>query len=170
MSGIKGKNTRPELIIRKGLFAAGYRFRLHQRQLPGTPDLVLRSRSAAVFVHGCFWHQHPNCRYAAQPKSNTAFWRQKLVRNVERDRHAIDQLRGNGWRVLVIWECATRAHDAESVLHRVVKWIEGGESYREIPDLRGKLASGLQPVAKPGKARQPGRTKRELGGGGDKQV
>lgn len=164
MSGIRGKNTRPERLVRSGLFAAGYRFRLHQRQLPGVPDVVIARRRVAIFVHGCFWHQHAGCRYAARPKSNYEFWNHKLARNVERDQLAVSQLAGDGWRVLVIWECATRDIRMMPVfLRRVAKWIEGSGSYLEIPDLRRKSALAPHPVAKRSKAWQPGlRTKREL--------
>lgn len=164
MSGIRGKNTRPERLVRSGLFAAGYRFRLHQRHLPGAPDVVMKSRRVAIFVHGCFWHQHVHCHYAARPKSNSEFWTQKLARNVERDRRTITQLRDGGWRVLVIWECATRdSRDTTLLLRRVASWIEGNSSYLEIPDLRGKSATTPHLVAKRSKAWQPGRrTKAEL--------
>src|SRR5262249_55532702 len=123
MSGIRGKNTRPERLVRSGLFAAGYRFRIHQQQLPGAPDIGMRGRRVAIFVHGCFWHQHLHCHYATRPKSNSEFWSQKLARNVERDRRAISRLLDEGWRVLLIWECATReSRVGPLLLHRVAKW------------------------------------------------
>jgi DNA mismatch endonuclease, patch repair protein len=104
-SGIRGKNTRPELIVRRYLHCAGLRYRLHDRSLPGAPDLVFRSRSAVVFVHGCFWHQHAGCRFAVMPKQNRPFWRRKLLENVKRDQENVRELQAAGWRVYVVWEC-----------------------------------------------------------------
>ena len=108
MSGIRGKNTKPELLARRALFAAGYRFRLHRRDLPGAPDIVLPGRKVAVFAHGCFWHMHVGCKNAKLPSTRTEFWRGKLEGNVARDRRAIEALLADGWRVLTVWECATR--------------------------------------------------------------
>lgn len=105
MSAIKKKDTRPELAIRRVLHYAGYRYVLHRRDLPGTPDLVFPSRRLAMFVNGCFWHQHLGCRLAKQPKSRPEYWLPKLRRNVARDRRVRSQLRRLGWRVVVIWEC-----------------------------------------------------------------
>src|SRR4051812_16902981 len=100
MSGIRGKNTRPELIVRRYLHGQGLRFRLHDKRLPGRPDLVFPKYRVAVQVHGCFWHRHPGCEFAYRPKSNTSFWEQKLESNVKRDRRNEDALRDRGWRVL----------------------------------------------------------------------
>lgn len=105
MSGILGKNTKPEVLVRRFLHGRGLRFRLHDRRLPGKPDIVLPRWRAAVLVHGCFWHQHPGCRFAYMPSSNTTFWRTKLEGNVDRDRRQILRLRQLGWRVFVLWEC-----------------------------------------------------------------
>lgn len=106
MSGIQGKNTKPELLVRKYLHSRGLRFRLHAKELPGKPDLVFPKYKAVVFVHGCFWHQHPGCKYAYVPQSNTAFWREKLQYNQERDKLKAAALKKLGWRVLTIWECS----------------------------------------------------------------
>lgn len=105
MAGIKGRNTRPEMIVRRFLHANGYRFRLHRRDLPGSPDIVLPRFKTCIFVHGCFWHRHEGCRYATTPKTRTDFWQAKLAHNVERDARVRCALRADGWRVLTIWEC-----------------------------------------------------------------
>jgi len=105
MSRIRGKDTRPELALRKVLHGLGLRYRLHGKGLPGKPDLVFPRYKAVVFVHGCFWHRHPGCSIATTPKSNTAFWLEKFEKNVARDARVTAQLEGQGWRVLVAWEC-----------------------------------------------------------------
>lgn len=107
MSAIKGRDTAPEMRVRTYLHAAGLRYRLHDRSLPGRPDLVFQHQRIALFVHGCFWHRHPACRFATSPASNLAFWQQKFTANVERDRIKEEQLTGLGWTVLRIWECET---------------------------------------------------------------
>jgi len=108
MSGIRAKNSAPELLVRKALFAMGYRFRLHRRDLPGTPDIVMSRRKIVIFVHGCFWHAHKGCKYAKTPATRTEFWLEKLEGNVDRDRRAAAKLAEAGWRVLNVWECSTR--------------------------------------------------------------
>ena len=108
MRSVRAKNTGPELIVRSALHALGLRFRLHRSDLPGRPDLVMPKWRTVIFVNGCFWHRHSGCNKAKLPKTNAAFWKSKLARNVERDRNAIAQLRQAGWRVIVIWECNLR--------------------------------------------------------------
>jgi DNA mismatch endonuclease (patch repair protein) len=133
MSGIKGKNSLPEMLVRRMLFAAGYRFRLHRRDLPGTPDISMSSRKIAIFVHGCFWHAHQGCKYAKVPATRPDFWMAKLQANVDRDQLAIEKLTNIGWRVLCIWECATRNHEtAKSLEGRIVDWIKGNAQFGEI--------------------------------------
>src|SRR5262245_57454122 len=105
MSRIRGENTRPEMLIRSALHSMGYRFRLHVRTLPGRPDIVLPKLKTAIFVHGCFWHRHPHCKYAYNPKSRVDFWQTKFRQNVERDHAAIEKLQALGWKVKIIWEC-----------------------------------------------------------------
>lgn len=105
MSGIKGKNTKPELLLRSALHAQGFRFRIQRKDLPGKPDIVLPKYKTIIFVHGCFWHRHPGCKYAYTPKSNVEFWTNKLEGNVTRDRITKEKLEALQWRVLIIWEC-----------------------------------------------------------------
>jgi len=134
MSGIRGKNTRPELLIRRILFAAGYRFRLHRKDLPGTPDIVLSKYRAVIFIHGCFWHMHDGCRFAKIPSSRKQFWRRKLAGNRERDRRSIDELMAAGWRVLVVWECMTRSETSCNALsQRLDSWLQGRRQFAELP-------------------------------------
>ena len=108
MSRVRGKNTRPEMLVRRLVFAEGYRYRLHGRKLPGCPDLVFRSRAKVIFVHGCFWHRHENCALARLPKSRLDFWEPKLTANKERDKRNKKLLAKEGWKVLTIWECQLR--------------------------------------------------------------
>lgn len=108
MAGIQGRDTLPEITVRKFLHKEGFRFRLHEKRLPGKPDIVLPRYRAVVLVHGCFWHQHEGCRFATKPRSNVKFWRTKLRENVLRDARNLLQLRELGWRPLVFWECAAR--------------------------------------------------------------
>ncbi len=107
MSRIKGKNTGPEIIVRSQLHRMGFRFRLHRKDLPGRPDIVLPRYRTAVLVHGCFWHRHRNCKYAYNPKSRKEFWKKKFQGNVERDKRNLRELSSFGWRTVVIWECQT---------------------------------------------------------------
>ena len=131
MSGIRAKNTAPEMLVRRGLHARGFRFRLHSPAVPGKPDLVLRRYRAAVFVHGCFWHGH-DCHLFRMPSTRTVFWREKIERNNCRDASVREQLAASGWRVLVIWECALKGRtrlDPAALLDRVAAWLrEGGQS------------------------------------------
>lgn len=133
MAGIKGRDTKPEVLIRKALFATGFRFRLHRKDLPGSPDIVLPGRRVAVFVHGCFWHAHPGCRYAKTPATRREFWEAKLAANAERDRRARDALLSSGWRVLVVWECATRSTAVRNALPELLKcWMDGSGTIGEL--------------------------------------
>ena len=133
MAGIRAKNTTPEIAVRKALFAAGFRFRVHRKDLPGNPDIVLSRRKVAIFVHGYFWHQHPNCRYAKMPKTNQEFWAEKLRKNVLRDQQTKMELLRLGWRVLVVWECLTRSiKDKFSVGIELKDWIDGAAVYGEL--------------------------------------
>lgn len=113
MSRIRGRDTTPERLVRSVLHSMGYRFRLHPRNLPGRPDIVLSKHRTVVFVHGCFWHRHRRCRYAYTPKTRIAFWTRKFQENVDRDRRTRARLRRLGWQVIVIWECQT--HNAPTL-------------------------------------------------------
>lgn len=108
MSSIRGRNTRPEMAVRRYLHRCGFRYRLHDQSLPGTPDLVFPRHQTVIFVHGCFWHRHAGCRLSATPASNAEFWRQKLSANAERDQKNLQKLVRDGWQVIVIWECGIR--------------------------------------------------------------
>jgi len=135
MSGIKGKNTKPELVIRKELHARGYRFRLHRRDLPGLPDIVLPKHKAAILINGCFWHGH-QCRLSKWPKTRPDFWRTKIEGNIRRDRQKLSELQKLGWRVCVLWECEIKGV-GEDRLNRVIEstgeWLIGDDSYLFIP-------------------------------------
>jgi len=108
MSQVRSKDTAPELLVRSLMHRMGLRFRVHSKNLPGTPDLVLPKYRTAVFVHGCYWHRHNGCKYTTTPKTNTAFWEKKFMRNVNRDRGNQQMLEEAGWNVLVIWQCQTK--------------------------------------------------------------
>ena len=112
MSRIRGKDTGPELIVRKTLHALGFRFRLHRKDLPGRPDIVLPKYSTTIFVHGCFWHRHEGCKYAYTPKSRQEFWKDKFEKNRMRDRGVLCSLQELEWNVKIIWECETRNSDS----------------------------------------------------------
>ena len=108
MSAIKSKNTKPEIKVRKVLHSMGYRFRLHSKNLPGSPDIVLPKFKTVIFVHGCFWHRHENCKYASIPKTRQEFWNKKFEENIKRDSEMQDKIKNLDWRSVVIWECETK--------------------------------------------------------------
>ena len=121
MARIRSKNTKPEMTVRRLLHALGYRFRLHVRALPGSPDLVFPSRKKVIFVHGCFWHAHGRCRLANSPKSQSAYWTEKFLRNKQRDKANLTRLRKQGWKVFVIWECETKNEAA--IVPKIIKFV-----------------------------------------------
>ena len=108
MSAIKSKNTKPEIKVRKILHSMGYRFRLHSKDLPGSPDIVLPKYKTVIFVHGCFWHRHENCKYASTPKTRKEFWNKKFIANIKRDSEIQEKIKILDWRSIVIWECETK--------------------------------------------------------------
>lgn len=134
MSNIKAINTKPELMIRSLLHAKGFRFRIHRKDLPGKPDIVLPKYKAIIFIHGCFWHGHENCRLFKLPGSRTEFWQNKISKNQINDTRALELLIASGWRVCTIWECATRKSkkDPESLSEILTKWLHSNELLLEI--------------------------------------
>ncbi len=130
MAKVRSKNTTPEIVVRSLLHRLGFRFRLHRKDLPGKPDIILPKYKTAIFVHGCFWHQHPGCKAAHRPTSNTDYWNRKLDRNMVRDDNNIAHLEYAGWRVVVIWECETR----------------------DIEELSRRLSALLRPPSKPSRS------------------
>ena len=125
MSMIKGKNTKPEELVRKYLFSQGFRYRKNVRTLPGSPDIVLPKYETVIFVNGCFWHGQKGCKYFVWPENNADFWREKISSNLERDRRNIDALKEQGWRVLVVWECELKKDKVTDTLDSLVKIIRG---------------------------------------------
>lgn len=152
MSNIRGGNTWPEQMLRSRLFAMGFRYRLHARDLPGTPDLVFPKYGAVIFVHGCFWHRHVGCRYTTTPKTNADFWAQKFLRNVHRDAHQATLLRDRGWRVAVVWECALK-HSGDDTARIVERWLHGNEIFLEVGSSPPPQAAGPDPDLPPAASR-----------------
>lgn len=133
MAGIRSKNTKPELALRRVLHAAGFRFRLHAKDVVGCPDLVLPKYRAVVFVHGCFWHRHPKCRYAAVPSTRAEFWQIKFQKNLARDAKVLEELVRIGWRTAIIWECALRTpSQVEHACAILATWLHGGSLVLEL--------------------------------------
>jgi len=132
MSGIKGKNTKPELVIRHALHKAGFRYRLHDKRLPGKPDLVLPKYNAVIFVNGCFWHGH-GCHLFKWPSTRQEWWRTKITKTVQIDQDHLRELSGLGWRVATVWECALKGRtrrDFDEVIDTLAAWLQSGESTR----------------------------------------
>jgi len=127
MAGIRGKDTRPELSLRKALHALGFRYRLHDKRLPGRPDLVFPKHHAVCFVHGCFWHRHPGCRYTTFPATRPDFWNAKFAATVARDERNRNQLIHAGWRVAVVWECSLRGNALPVTASRLADWLQGDD-------------------------------------------
>lgn len=134
MSHIRGKDTRPEEIVRKYLFSKGYRYRKNDSRYPGKPDIVLPKYRTVIFVNGCFWHRHPGCRYATTPETNREFWQKKFDQNIARDRKVQMQLRADGWNVIIVWECEiSKKTDCVDRLKRLEQEI-GGKGENSSPD------------------------------------
>jgi DNA mismatch endonuclease (patch repair protein) len=134
MSGIRAKHTRPEILVRKGLFSRGFRYRIHARRLPGKPDVVLPKYKAVILIHGCFWHKH-NCHLFKMPSTNRPFWKKKFEANRNNDKAAVAALRKQGWRVLSIWECSLKGKSRlpeDILLDKIEKWIRSDRLKMEI--------------------------------------
>jgi DNA mismatch endonuclease Vsr len=126
MSKIRGTETKPEILVRKFLFSKGFRYRINDKRYPGKPDIVLPKYRTAIFVHGCFWHGHENCKAAALPKTNRSFWESKIRRNVDRDQKNIELLEKDDWNVIVVWNCQIKTKkNGEQRLDLLVKEIKG---------------------------------------------
>jgi DNA mismatch endonuclease, patch repair protein len=121
MQQIKSGNTKPEMVVRKFLFAQGYRYTLHNKKLPGKPDIVLPKHRIVIFVHGCFWHGHANCKYYKVPQTRTQWWLQKINTNKANDAKAVKALKKDGWKVMVVWECGLKAAKVEKTLTSLLK-------------------------------------------------
>lgn len=144
MARIRSRDTRPELAVRRAMHAAGLRYRLHSKHLPGRPDLAFPARRAVLFVHGCFWHRHPGCRHATTPATRQDYWLPKLARNVERDRSTAAGLLASGWTVLTIWECETRRPGVLSQLVEQIRAIPPGKRLRPSSAVRRRGGKGRQ--------------------------
>lgn len=123
MSRIKGKNTKPEEIVRKYLFSKGFRYRKNDKRLPGTPDIVLPKYKTVIFVNGCFWHGHEGCKYFVWPKDNADFWKKKIEDNISRDKNVIEMLKRQNWAVIVVWECELKKQTLSRTLQRINELI-----------------------------------------------
>ncbi len=136
MAGIRGKNTKPELMLRSGLHRAGFRFRLHDKSLPGKPDLVLPKYHAVIFAHGCFWHGH-DCHLFKWPRTRDEFWRKKIARNKEVDELTMGRLAASGWRCAIVWECALKGRTKRSIVEIISECSSWLESRTEMLEIQG---------------------------------
>ncbi len=127
MSRIRSKDTKPEELVRKFLFAHGFRYRKNDARLPGKPDIVLPKYKTVIFVNGCFWHEHESCKYFVWPKNNADFWKKKIESNVVRDTKNYQQLKALGWKVLIIWECELKRNHQAETLERIVDLVREGD-------------------------------------------
>jgi len=141
MKRVARESTTPEPVVRQWLHGRGFRFRINQKDLPGRPDIVLRRHNAVIFVHGCFWHAHEGCRYSKIPSTRSEFWIEKFDANRERDARKERELLDAGWRVAVVWECATRGTGVERSLQRLEHWLLSSREHLEIPKLSARSSS-----------------------------
>ncbi|WP_244558891.1 very short patch repair endonuclease [Bradyrhizobium brasilense] len=145
MSGIRGKNTKPELALRRALHRLGLRYRLHASGLPGKPDIVFPSHHAVVQIQGCFWHRHEGCSFATTPSSNVAFWNSKFSETVKRDARNLEALHQLGWRAAIVWECTINSEGADVVARQVAKWLASRMAFCEIPiSAEKQVSKGLK--------------------------
>lgn len=133
MAGIRGKDTKPELLLRRALHGMGLRYRLHVSGLPGRPDIVLPKHHAVVQIQGCFWHRHVGCAFTTTPASNILFWTTKFSETVKRDRRNLEALRELGWKVAVVWECSIRKEGGEGIALKLSTWLASQRPFTEIP-------------------------------------
>ena len=133
MAGIRGGNTRPEIVLRRALHAKGFRFRLHDRRLAGRPDIVLPKFRAAIQVHGCFWHRHEGCRFTTIPATRPEFWANKFQENLGRDIRNTERLQSAGWRTAIVWECGLRQLDISALVDDLEVWIRSEVRFVELP-------------------------------------
>jgi DNA mismatch endonuclease (patch repair protein) len=138
MAGIRGKDTKPEKAIRSALHSAGFRYRVHVSGLPGKPDIVFPKYKAVIFVHGCFWHRHLDCWWSTTPSSNAAFWADKFAQNVARDNRNVVDLKKNGWRVAIVWECTLRVQPQAEAMVAIEHWLISNRRSLVLPK-RAKL-------------------------------
>lgn len=134
MSRIRGRDTKPEVALRKALFRRGFRYRANDRRLPGSPDIVFPKYGAVVLVHGCYWHRHPGCPKAYTPKSRLEFWQSKFDQNVARDRRNLEELLAAGWRVAIVWECAVGSEPPAALVDRIEVFLRSVEPVLELPE------------------------------------
>lgn len=141
MAGIRGKDTKPELDLRRALHRLGLRYRLHVTGLPGRPDIVLPRHHAAIQVHGCFWHRHEHCTFCTTPASNKRFWKSKFGETVKRDKRNLEALRKLGWRTAIVWECSVKDKGAEAIAEKLAAWLQSGRPFKEISSSYAKATS-----------------------------
>jgi DNA mismatch endonuclease (patch repair protein) len=141
MAGIQGKDTKPEMELRRALHRLGLRYRLHVMGLPGRPDIVLPRHRAAIQVHGCFWHRHEHCTFCTTPASNKHFWKSKFGETEKRDKRNLEALRKLGWRTAIVWECSVKDKGAEAVAEKIAAWLRSGRSFKEISSSHAKATS-----------------------------
>jgi DNA mismatch endonuclease (patch repair protein) len=147
MSGIRGKDTKPELDLRRALHRMGLRYRLNVTGLPGRPDIVLPRHHAAIQMHGCFWHRHEHCTFCTTPASNKRFWKSKFGETVRRDKRNLEALRKLGWRAAIVWECSIKDKGAEAVAKKIAAWLRSKRSFKEISGRNAKRVS--RPIRRP---------------------
>ena len=141
MSQVRGKNTKPEILLRSMLHNSGYRYRLHSKNIPGKPDIVLKKYKSAIFVHGCFWHRHEGCRETTTPKSRVEFWTDKFAKTIERDKRQQRELKNLGWNVIIVWGCELKK-DADAVLKSVANQLHNSTPMKLNPRRRGDKQPG----------------------------
>lgn len=155
MSHNRAKNTGPELLLRRAIWRLGFRYRVNDKHLPGSPDIVLPKYHTVIFVHGCFWHGHKDCKNATTPKTNTEFWKAKITRNQERDQEVWRKLEAKGWYVLIVWECELKKDRFESTLKEVIDSIrKNGDTYNDLQASRKRARLQYQEEQRQRKERE----------------